>query len=279
MSKKLIVVVGANGRQAQAAIGKLLDEGFNIRALVRNFAKASDLLKHEHVEIVEGDLSKPDTLEHLFDNAYGLFMVLPYTHQALDYGHSLLELARQSQLQHIVYSSVGGAERYEKVVHFRDKKAIEEHLQSTGIPYTILRPAGYMDEFAHPKSIRFIVGLMRLYMSNQSRFQLIALQDIGRFVAIAFNDPEQFKNRALEIAGDELTLDLMLEKIARVNNKTIKPFKLPRFIKWLLPSIMTQMCEFYAADGWQADLPALRELNPQLLSFEDWLKATDVYGH
>ena len=278
MSKKLIVVVGANGRQGQAAIRKLLDEGFSIRALLRKAAKASSLLKDERVEIVEGDLSRPESLVHLLDNAYGLFIVLPYTHQAIEYGNTLLELVSKSHLEHIVYSSVGGAERYDKVDHFRDKKAIEDKLKATGIAYTILRPAGYMDEFAHPKSIRFIVGLMRLYLSKQSRFQLIAVQDIGRFVAIAFSDPEQFKNRELEIAGDELTLELMLEKIAKVNNINIRPFKLPGFIKWLLPGVMTRMCEFYAADGWQADISVLREINPELLSFEDWLTSTDIYG-
>lgn len=277
MNEKTIVVIGANGRQGLAAIKQLLAAGFNIRALLRKAANASSLLKDERVEIVEGDLSRPESLVHLLDNAYGLFIVLPYTHQAIEYGNTLLELASQSQLEHIVYSSVGGADRYDKVDHFRDKKAIEDQLKTIGIAYTILRPAGYMDEFAHPKSIKFIVGLMRLYLSKQSRFQLIAVQDIGRFVAIAFNDPDQFKSRELEIAGDELTLDLMLEKIYMVNNIKIKPFKLPGFIKWFLPGVVTQMCEFYVADGWQADLLALRELNPDLLVFEDWLKSTDVY--
>ena len=135
MNEKTIVVMGANGRQAQAAIKQLLQEGFSIRALVRSAAKAGPLLKDERVEIIEGDLSKPDSLQQLFDAAYGLFMVLPYTHQALDYGKTLLELASQSQLEHIVYTSVGGADRSHKVDHFRDKKAIEDKLKATGISY------------------------------------------------------------------------------------------------------------------------------------------------
>lgn len=277
MNDKTIVVIGANGRQGQAAIRSLLQEGYSIRALVRNPSRVSPLLQDQRIEIFQGDLSKPDSIQHLHDDAYGLFMVLPYTRQAPGYGTTVLSLAKQSGLQHIVYSSVGGAERYDKVDHFRDKKEIEETLKTTGIAYTILRPAGYMDEFAHPKSIRFIVGLMRLYLSKESRFQLIAIQDIGRFVAIAFNNPEQFSGKELEIAGDELTLDRILEKIEKIRNIKFKPFRLPGFIKWLLPGVMTQMCEFYAADGWQADLPAMRELNPDLLSFDDWLKSTDIY--
>jgi len=278
LSNKTIVVTGANGRQAQAAIKMLLDEGFKIRALVRDASKAKELLSNDQVEIFEGDLSKPDSLQHLFDAAYGLFMVLPYTHQALGYGMTLLELASQSQLEHIVYTSVGGADRYHKVDHFRDKKAIEDKLKATGISYTILRPAAYMDEFAHPKTIKFIIGMLRLYMSDQQRFQLIAIEDIGRFVAMAFKQRSRLENQALEIAGDDVTIEKLLDKIEAVKQVRIKPYRIPKFFLYFMPSVAKQMFQFYADDGWQADLKYLREINPELLSFEDWLKSTDIYG-
>lgn len=277
MNEKTIVVIGANGRQAQAAIGKLLDQGFYIRALVRNSAKASDLLKHEQVEIVEGDLSKPDTLEHLFDNTYGLFMVLPYGHEAPGYANHLLELAGKSQLQHIVYTSVGGVDRNQSIPHFRDKKTIEDRLKALAIPYTILRPAGYMDQLAHPSSIRFMLAMLRLYLSDQQTFQLISVEDIGYFVAQAFVNKPQFESQELEIAGDELSIEKILQTIEAEKNLKLKPYPLPGFFKWFMPSVARQMFQFYADDGWQADLPVLRELNPDLLLFEDWLKSTDVY--
>jgi len=278
LSNKTIVVTGANGRQAQAAIKMLLAEGFKIRALVRDASKAKELLSNDQVEIFEGDLSKPDSLQYLFDAAYGMFMVLPYTHQAIEYGDTLLDLACKSDLEHIVYSSVGGADRYQKVDHFRDKKAIEDKLKATGISYTILRPAAYMDEFAHPKAIKFIIGMLRLYMSDQKRFQLIAIEDIGRFVAMAFKQRSQFENRELEIAGDDVTIEQLINKIRTIKQTRIKPFRMPRFFLYFMPGIAKQMFQFYADDGWQADLKYLRDINPDLLSFEDWLKSTDIYG-
>ena len=278
MNKKLIVVVGANGRQGQAAIKQLLAAGFNIRALLRKAAKASSLLRDERVEIVEGDLSRPESLVHLLDKAYGLFIVLPYTHQAIEYGNTLLELVSKSHLEHIVYSSVGGAERYDKVDHFRDKKANEDKLKATGIAYTILRPAGYMDEFAHPKAIKFVISMLRLYMSDQKRFQLIAIEDIGRFVAMAFKQRSQFENHELEIAGDDVTIEQLLNTIKAVKQTNIKPFRMPRFFLYFMPSVAKQMFQFYADDGWQANLKYLREISPELLSFEDWLKSTKIYG-
>ncbi|MEJ2194097.1 MAG: hypothetical protein P8X73_04460 [Ignavibacteriaceae bacterium] len=55
------------------------------------------------------------------------------------------------------------------------------------------------------------------------------------------------------------------------------PMKIPGFVKFILPKIMKQMLEFYAGDGWNAHLKLLRKENPELLSFEDWLRATDIY--
>lgn len=277
MNEKTIVVIGANGRQAQAAIGKLLDEGFKIRALVRNSAKAADLLKHEQVEIVEGDLSKPDTLEHLFDNAYGLFMVLPYGPEALSYANHLLGLAEKSQLQHIVYTSVGGVDRNQNISHFRDKKAIEDQLKTLSIPYTIFRPAGYMDQLAHPSSIRFMLGMLRLYLSDQQTFQLISVEDIGYFVTHALVNKPQFESQELEIAGDEVSIEKILQTIEAEKNIILKPYPLPGFFKWFMPSVARQMFQFYADDGWQADVKKLRQMHPGLQNFQQWLTNSHLY--
>lgn len=277
MNKKTIVVIGANGRQGQAAIGKLLDEGFRIRALVRNSAKASDLLKHELVEIVEGDLSKPDTLEQLFDNAYGLFMVLPYGPEALSYANRLLDMAKNSQLQHIVYTSVGGVDRNQGIPHFRDKKTIEDQLKTLAIPYTILRPAGYMDQLAHPSSIRFMLGMLRLYLSDQQTFQLISVEGIGYFVAQAFVNKPQFESQELEIAGDEVSIGKILQTIEAEMNLKLKPYPLPGFFKWFMPSIARQMFQFYADDGWQADVSKLKQIHPGLQGFQQWLTDSHLY--
>lgn len=57
----------------------------------------------------------------------------------------------------------------------------------------------------------------------------------------------------------------------------MSPLWMPKLATFILPKIMKQMFMFYAEDGWHADLKLLREENPELLSFEDWLATTDVY--
>jgi len=277
MENKLIVVAGATGRQGQSVVKSLLKKGFNVRALVRNPEKVNSLLKRDNVEIFKGDLRSKDSLIGLFSNAYGLFFALPFTKDSIGFGKNLLDVAKESNLEHIIYSSVGGADRYSKVDHFCYKKEIEEYLRKLGNPYSIIRPAGFMDEFANPKSIKYITGLLSLYLPKDKVFQLISIQDIGKFAAIAIDNPAEYIGKELEIAGDELTLDKVFEKIEKVKNIKMSPMKMPKFVTFILPKIMKQMFTFYAEDGWHADLKSLREENPELLSFEDWLKTTDAY--
>lgn len=154
-----------------------------------------------------------DSLSGLCSNAYGLFFALPFTKDSVVFEKNLLDVAKNSNLEHIIYSSVGGAERYSKVNHFRYKKEIEGHLRLLGKPYSIIRPAGFMDGFANPGSIRFITGLLNLYLPKGKKFQLISIQDIGKFATIVFDNPTKFIGKELEIAGDELSLDDVFEKI------------------------------------------------------------------
>lgn len=278
MENKLIVVVGATGRQGQSVIKSLLKTDYKVRALVRNPIKANGLLRNDNVELFKGDLRSKESLSGLFNNAYGLFFALPYTKDSIGFAKTLLDVAKESNLEHVVYSSVGGADRYSKVDHFCYKREIEEYLRKLGKPYSIIRPAGFMDEFANPKSIRFITGMLNLYLPKNKKFQLISIQDVGKFVAIVIDNPVGYIGKELEIAGDDLTLDKVFEKIEEVKNIKISPMRVPKLIKFLLPKMMRQMFTFYAEDGWHADIKALKEENPELLSFEDWLKTTDVYA-
>jgi len=274
---KLIVVVGATGKQGLSVIHSLLKKDYKVRALVRNPIKFEKLIKHKNVETFKGDLKNAGSLKNLFQGAYGLFFALPFTKHAVAYGKTILNLTKESQLQHIVFSSVGGAERNSRVDHFLDKKEIENLLKSINKPYTIIRPVGYMETFAHPKSIRTITGLLKLYISESKKFQLIAIENIGAFTSIVLDSPGKYIGEEIEIAGDELTLDELFEKIKKVKNIQLSPKRFPNFIKFFIPKSLKQMLVFYAEDGWQADLEGLRGQHKGLISFEDWLTKSELY--
>ena len=106
----------------------------------------------------------------------------------------------------------------------------------------------------------------------QTRLQMIAVEDIGTFAALAFAHPETFLGKAIEIAGDALT---PLEMAARIERATGKPTRFVELPLEQLRSMDTESANMYGwfnQSGYQADLPALQKLHPTLLTFEAWLR-------
>ncbi|WP_423227512.1 NmrA family NAD(P)-binding protein [Paenibacillus filicis] len=106
------------------------------------------------VELVGGDMNDLSSLEAAMQGIYGVFSVLlpdwspSFESNAKEkrIGKAVADAAHKANIQHFVYSSVGDAEAQSS---FRDAKwEIEQHIQSLGIPATILRPATFMENFS-----------------------------------------------------------------------------------------------------------------------------------
>ncbi|QGY42691.1 NAD(P)H-binding protein [Maribellus comscasis] len=278
MKNKIIVVVGASGNQGREVVKNLLGKGFQVRTLTRNPKKIEKLRYEDNLTIFHDDLKNKDSLQNLMTDAYGLFFVLPPHKKSVAYGRTLIALIRNSNLKHVVFSSVGGVDRNSAINHFRWKKEIEDHLRQSGKPFTIVRPAGYMETFAHPKSIRLITGLLNLYINSTGTFQLISTQDIGRIVSMVFDNPQKYKEQIMEISGDELTVTELFYKLNQVKGIKMMPYRFPKMAKYFIPKSLKQMLVFYANDGWKANISELRNEFKGLLTFEDWLKTSDIFN-
>lgn len=143
------------------------------------------------------------------------------------------------------------------------------------MPATILRPVFFMDNFTS------YVGTpikqqnkLLLPLHPETRLQLIATEDIGNFVALAFEQPTSFIGKALEIAGDELKMTELTETFSQVMERTIE------FVEQPMDQVIQSspenalMMEWFNDQGYQAIIPALSALYPSLLNLETWLRAT-----
>ena len=99
------------------------------------------------------------------------------------------------------------------------KLAREEHIAALGLPATILRPASFMDNFASYNRPVAEAGelVVRLALRPQTPVALIAIRDIGEFAAIAFDLPERYIGRQVEIAGDHRTGQEIAADFARAS--------------------------------------------------------------
>jgi hypothetical protein len=103
---------------------------------------------------------------------------------------------------------------------------------------------------------------------------MIAVRDIGTWVADAFADPERFIGMAQEIAGDEKTrtqIGTAFRTLGWLANIPIPDMLLRR-----IPGDIVEMFEWFARDGYHADISALMALQPQLLTLRQWL---DQHGN
>jgi uncharacterized protein YbjT (DUF2867 family) len=133
------------------------------------------------------------------------------------YGKAMVDAAIANNVSHFVYTSVdrGGEtkspETPTNIPHFICKHNVEKYLESkagTGnMTYTILRPVAFFDNFTNDFMGKAFMSTWKLSVSDTKPLQFIAASDIGWFAAQAFINPEDvtYKNKALSLAGDDLT--------------------------------------------------------------------------
>jgi uncharacterized protein YbjT (DUF2867 family) len=102
--------------------------------------------------------------------------------------------------------------------------------------------------------------------------QLIAVDDIAVFVALAFANPEQYLGKTIELAGDALTESQLAETFAKVIGRPVKLAMPTGGSGRRSDEEMKAMFNFFNGEAYNADIPALRKLHPGLLTFEQWLR-------
>lgn len=271
-SDSAILVIGATGNQGGAVARELLRRGRTVRALVRDPDKpqARDLAERG-AELVRGDLEDPDSLRRAMTGAHGVFSVqaLAITEDELAaevrQGKLVADLALETGVAHLVYSSVGGAERDTGIDHFESKAEVERHLFALGVPATVLRPVFFMDNllyFAEPGEDSGGERVLSLPVSREKPMQLIASEDIGTVAADVFDDPRTYIGTQFELAGDELTFPRIAEVYEQVSGTPTRLEALP---------VEERMFEWFAEEGYQADIAALRKRHSGLQTLAEFL--------
>ncbi|MCI4655907.1 NmrA/HSCARG family protein [Sphingomonas aquatilis] len=278
---RVILVLGATGQQGGSVTRALTEDGWAVRALVRDPTSERALaLSAIGVETVAGNLGDLDSLKAAAAGAYGVFSVQPSSGQPeygvtdedeARFGASVAEAAQDAGVEHLVYSSVAGAGPGTGIGHFESKWRVEEHVRGLPLDWTVLRPTAFMEILLWPQ-----FGLaereLTFFMLPNREMQFIAVEDIGRIAAKVFADRAAFRNQTFEIAGDSATGDDLAEKIGTAIGRRITyrrfPDPLLRDAPWL--ARLVELVEQGPAAG-HADLDNLRSLHPGLLTFDAWL--------
>lgn len=274
-SERIILVTGSTGRQGGAVYRNLQKKGFKLRALVRdpNSDQARQLMRHGG-EVFQGGFDDPDSLMRAMKGVYGVFSVQPYTAREIPQGVAVIEAAKRQDISHFVYTSVGSADEQTGIPHFESKIKVEEHLRSSGLQYTILRPVFFMENWQGKFGDSIRNGQLQQPLNPTANLEMVAVDDIGAFAALAFENPGNWKDRTFSLAGDELSMQQIADAFSRVTARDVKYVQVSwdQFEK-NMGRELTVMYHWFDEKGYHFNIEEVRREYPVTYTFDRWLEA------
>ena len=203
-----LLIVGATGTLGRQIARRALDEGYQVRCLVRNPRKAA-FLKEWGAELVIGNVCTPSTLVPALAGVTAVIDAA--TARAADVSSfervdwngkvNLIQAAAEAKIDRFIFFSILGAENYPDVPLMEIKRCTELFLKESGLNYTILRPCGFMQGLVSQFAVPILEGQPVWLTGESSPIAYMDTQDIAKFAIRALVVPETV-NRTFPIAGN-----------------------------------------------------------------------------
>ncbi|MGX5804514.1 NmrA/HSCARG family protein [Bradyrhizobium sp. Arg314] len=282
-TKREILVTGATGQQGGAVARALLSKGHKVKALTRSpDSNAARQLAAAGAEIVAGDLSDKASITKAARGADTMFLMGTVTEAGMEeetlQGILAADAAKAAGVGHLIYSSVADANKKTGIPHFESKYGVEQHIERLGIPYTISAPVAFMENFVAPWSIGALSqGTHAFAVPARRQLQLVALADIGAFVAALAERRESVFGKRFDFAGDELSGEDQARILSEAIGRPIRYQEIPIAVARQQSEDTALMFEWFDRVGYDVDIAALHREFPEVRwhRFADWAKAFD----
>ena len=275
---KPILVCGARGKQGGAIARELLAAGWKVRAMTRYpESDGARALAALGAEVVQADLNDEASLRRVLSGAWGTVAVQNTWEAGValeeEQGHRFARVAKDVGVQHLVYQSVASAHRATGIPHFDNKARIEDTVRSLEFAsHVIIRPVFFMENLLGPFFKPYIdQGNFAIGLPPETRLQMIAVADIGKYGLAAFERAEELNRREIDIAGDELTPSQTAEVLSDVTDRGIKFYQVPIEDVRKASEDYAIMLEWFDAVGYNADIEATSaEFGIKPTRFREW---------
>jgi uncharacterized protein YbjT (DUF2867 family) len=275
-TNKIVLVTGATGRQGGATAHQLLAKGWRVRAIVRDPNKpAAQGLRQTGVEVVQGDYENRASLDAAMQGVYGVFSVqAAFGETEAQQAQQIADAAKSAGVEHFIYTSVQSAEDLARVGGDATKWDIEQYIHTLNLPSTILRPSFFMETLIAPRTDvpdGAASDTFTIAVKPDATMGLIAVDDIGAFAVLAFENPTAYIGKTIELAGDILTPPQIADAISRVTGHLVRYVQLPIETLRKQSIIISNAVDYLNKVGYTTDVSALRQQHPDLMDFEAWL--------
>ncbi|MFQ5400673.1 MAG: SDR family oxidoreductase [Anaerolineae bacterium] len=191
-----VLVTGATGNIGSSLIPALIGSGVAVRALVRDEAKAQ-ALRDQGVEVVIGDLDKPESLDAAFNGVDKLFLLTSGNPDAVKQASNAIAAAKRAGRPHVVRLSALVPEPADEPILGQMHKATDDELKASGLPYTMLKPTFFMQNTMMAAQTVATDGAVYMPMKD-GRIGMIDMRDIvDAAVKVLTEDGHQGKTYAL----------------------------------------------------------------------------------
>lgn len=200
-----LLVVGATGTLGRQIVRRALDEGHEVRCLVRSFQRGG-FLREWGAQLVRGNLCSPQTLPPALEDIEAVIDAATarpadaISKVDWDGKVNLIKATKEAGINRYVFISILDAEKYPDVPLMNIKHCTEKYLAESGLDYTILRPCGFLQGLIGQYAIPILEKQGIWVMNGAAPIAYMNTQDIARFAVATVADPETV-NRSFPLAG------------------------------------------------------------------------------
>lgn len=306
MEKKIITIFGATGAQGGGLAHAILNDPtseFSVRAVTRdtNSDKAKEL-KRLGAEVVAGDVDDKASVIKALEGAYGAYFVTFFwahfsPEKELAEAKIFAEAAKATGIQHAVWSTLEDVREFVplsndqiptlhgkyKVPHFDAKGEADHFFKDLGVPTTFFRASFYWDNFIYFGSGPKKGPDGKYYLTfpiDNSKMAGIAAEDIGKCAYGIFKRGKELIGKVVGVAGEHLTGQEMASALSGALNTevTFNNVTPATYRSFGFPGAddLGNMFQFYRDFEKECNdvrnVAFSKELNPELKSFDTWLK-------
>lgn len=270
-------------------VSHLLKLNYRVRALVRPGSLAESL-SSQGVEIVRGDMLKPETLAPAFEGIDAVITTAAgYTRRkrgdSLDAdfqgNRNLIDAAKAAGTRLFVLCSILNCdhEGCRNVPHFKAKAEAEEYLKASGVNYVALRPGAFLLE-EYLKSAP--TGSYTSFWNPEVKITMIPVEEVARCLVLAVNEPRAL-NRSIPLGMDRpLSSNELASVLTTLLGRPVKVWAMPSFIMWMASWFsafmkdIREMVLYFNTGDYVTDAKEHEELFPPVPTVEDSARAVLV---
>lgn len=239
----MIVVTGGTGTVGSRLAGLLVERGERVRVFCRNAEKARARFG-QRVDVAQGDLGDRDSIKIALGGADRVFLLTasaaePGTQR--EHERNVIAASRQAGVRRVVKLSVLGADEQAPMRYARWHREAEKELEASGVGYTILRPAAFMQGLLESASDGSIYTC-----AEDGRVSMVDARDIAAVAAAALTE-DGHEGKTYTLTGPEsLSHDEAAATLSEAAGREIKHVRVS-------PQTLIQAMTGAGVPGWLAE--------------------------